>query len=237
MKKLYITFGLLSLITTAMVSCADDDTSAPAAPGDHSYVQEFDSVTAAFRQGWSVVNRSRPLGTISWTQFQSYYENKKGTGIIGFNPHSANYSGTDFLATGYTAASAAGTTNCWLISPATMMKNGDKIIFYSAALANDERPDRLQVRLNPLNNTTNVGQDSSSVGDFQTLLLSINPNLVKTGTGAYPAAWTRYEVTVAGLPAPSERRFAFRYYVPTSGPDGDNGSFVGIDSVAFVSSR
>jgi hypothetical protein len=73
------------------------------------------------------------------------------------------------------------------------------------------------------------------VGNFTDLLIDINPNLVKSGTGAYPATWTKYTLMVRNIPQPEPRRFAFRYFVPNGGTTGPNSEAIGIDSVAFVS--
>lgn len=56
--------------------------------------------------------------------------------------------------------------------------------------------------------STNAGTTETSVGDFSTLLLDINPTLVPSG---YPNAWTQYTVTISGVPTPTSGRLAFRY--------------------------
>lgn len=82
-------------------------------------------------------------------------------------------------------------------------------------------------------NTTNVGATNASIGDFTTLLLTINPTLTTTG---YPAVWTEYTITVSGLAAPTPAgRFAFRYWVTNGGPLGANSDYIGIDNVTFTS--
>lgn len=118
----------------------------------------------------------------------------------------------------------------------------------------------LEVCINRKNEGTNVGATldprdpafnyTADRGDFE-LVHSINPpvyNLVDdwfdyaTSTDdptafnpkAYPANWTRFEITLAGFTKPAKGRFAFRYYTLDAGSTG-NGSAVGIDSVAFVS--
>jgi hypothetical protein len=78
--------------------------------------------------------------------------------------------------------------------------------------------------------STNVGS-GSAVGDFSTLLLSINPALVQN---IYPTSWTLYTVTVSGLSAPVSGRFAFRYFVTDGGNSGTNSDFIGIDQVRYT---
>jgi hypothetical protein len=69
------------------------------------------------------------------------------------------------------------------------------------------------------------------VGDFQTLLLDINPTYTLTG---YPNAWTQFTVTVSGLGSPTTGRMAFRYFVENGGPDGAISDYIGIDAVQYT---
>src|SRR5262249_25704367 len=69
---------------------------------------------------------------------------------------------------------------------------------------------------------------SNSVGDFTTLLLSINPTL---DPYVYPLSWTQYTATLSGLSDTVDGRLAFRYFVTDSGPHGVNGNYIAIDTV------
>ncbi len=243
-KKIFIPFLSASLITGFIIiaSCKKEDTPA-AAPKDYSFVQEFDSMEAMLKQGWVVRNNSRPLGTTVWSTGAFAYDAKKGpSGYPGAN---TSHSGTDYALCAYTTQGdpvprnpgngQIGRASCWMISPAVPMKNGDKIIFYSRTLASPATyVDRMEFRINYNNASVEVGNDSSAVGDFTTLAVSINPGL--TGSG-YPAEWTKYEVNVTGSNVPKMGRFAFRYYTPDSGPGGSNGQGVGVDAVEFISKR
>ncbi|HEY0680356.1 MAG TPA: choice-of-anchor J domain-containing protein, partial [Chitinophagaceae bacterium] len=62
--------------------------------------------------------------------------------------------------------------------------------------------------------------------------LEINAGMTLSG---YPINWTKYTLTLSGLTGSVNGRFAFRYFVPDSGPSGSNADMIGIDSVAFVS--
>src|SRR5262249_12598695 len=73
-----------------------------------------------------------------------------------------------------------------------------------------------------------VGTTDMSVGDFTTLLLSINPNL---DPGGYPTDWTQYSVVLSGLPGLTTGRFAFRYFVTDGGIGGNNSNSIGVDLV------
>jgi hypothetical protein len=232
-NKYILGIALLGIVTFSACDTNDEVVAIPA-PVDASWVQEFDSIKAAQRQGWVTVNNSKPIGVETWNQAYAYYESKKGFNNGILNPQSYLYSGQDFILATSNSGYDVATISNWLISPKTVMKDGDQIIFYTGSQVGTGVADRLQVRLNVVNNSDNVGSDSSSVGDFRTLLLDINPTLSKTG---YPTKWTKYVLRLSGLPAPAERRFAFRYYVNNGGPGGANSLGIGIDSVAFVSAK
>ncbi len=244
-KYSFVTFFLsLALFAVVLIqACKKDEAPAPAAP-DYSWVEEFDTLANAINDGWGVINNSRPIGTDSWVQGQYLIDNKGKLG--GYSPASYSYSGQDFALCTFNANSGAGIISCWLITPVTTMKNGDIIRFYTRTLAEPATyPDRLQVRLNPNSASVNVGSgplaDNTvglATGDFSTLLLDINPNLVLSGADAYPGTgWKQYTLTLSGLPPTLvKRRFAFRYFIPIdAGATGSNGQGVGIDKVEFIS--
>lgn len=161
---------------------------------------------------------------------------------------------------GYVATSIAGSSvintgfsrfdiSNWLVSPETMIQNGDKIIFY----AYSKGLSRLQVWANP-SNSLNVGNSISNTGDFTLKLLDINPTYARKETNpanAFPTAWTRFEAVIQGLQQPISGRFAFRYYmqnqtpVTSTSPDPADyvitvyneihKSVIGIDEVTFKS--
>ena len=126
----------------------------------------------------------------------------------------------------------------WLITPITKMKNGDQLVFYSRAHVDDgtfsgkDGNDRMQVRASYTSTGTDVGNDWTTVGNFTTLLLDINSSL---SLGGYPEIWTKYTLTLSGITGTVNGRFAFRYYVPQGGPDGNNASLIGVDEVQFIS--
>jgi hypothetical protein len=99
----------------------------------------------------------------------------------------------------------------WLISPETLLQNGDKIIFYtySKGLC------RLQLWLNT-SNTLNVGSGSFGNGDFNIKLLDIDSVYARVETNpsvAFPTEWTRFEAEVTGLKKAVKGRFAFRHFL------------------------
>ena len=165
--------------------------------------------------GWVVSNKSAVIGPSSW---------QSGSASSVFPPQSG---------TGFAAVDADSTTDMhdisnWLITPEVSFNAGDTLSFYTRTAAPVAFADRLEVRLSSNGSSTNVGVGASGVGDFSTLLTSINPNLTLVG---YPTSWTQYTVA---MPSSGSGRIAFRYNVTNGGPAGDNSNFIGIDSVSLV---
>jgi hypothetical protein len=101
--------------------------------------------------------------------------------------------------------------------------NGEALTFYTRTSGFYE--DNLEVRLSANGTSGNVGGTDSSLGDFTTLLASINPLL----DSSYPTDWTAFSVTFSGVVDGTQGRFAFRYAVPNNAINGD---YIGIDSVS-----
>ncbi|MCX8020492.1 MAG: T9SS type A sorting domain-containing protein [Chitinophagaceae bacterium] len=172
--------------------------------------------------GWASQNRSQPLGTTDWFQgVPSIFPSQSGAPNAYI---AANWQNTD--------PNGVGTISNWLFTPTVTIKNGDFLTFWTRTVSPAQYPDRLEVRMSTNGSSTNVGTTATSVGDFTTLLLTINPNLTTTG---YPTSWTQYTVTVSGLSGPVTGRFAFRYFVTNGGGLGANSDYIGIDEVSFTS--
>lgn len=174
---------------------------------------------------WLVRNQSSPVGTNTncWNQF---------TSSTPWTPHTGNgQTGANFNCT-----SGAGEISGWLITaPLSALQNGNQVSFWTRKASPDNFADRLEVRLCVDSSPDSCGAAGSSgslagdVGSFTTLLLSINPTLV---LGVYPVAFTQYTATLSGLPAgTSTGRVAFRYWVTSGGPSGDNSDLISIDDV------
>ncbi|MEO5683022.1 MAG: choice-of-anchor J domain-containing protein [Chitinophagaceae bacterium] len=241
-----------SFIAVVFLSCGDDKylTVAPPPP-DVSFTQEFDSINAAYDKGWRYYNVSSPKGTGFWAQ--GLFNNPVVTGFpapIPFPAWSSKGTYVGYIGADYTSTSAAsGIISNWVVSPVTLIKAGDKIVFYTRGLLlptattdSTDYANRLQVRVNTYNDGTNVGTGTDP-GDFAKLILDINPKYAfyHSTTSlfdptAYPSTWTRFEATVDNLPAPVNGRFAFRYFVEGGGSNG-LGTAVAIDSVAYISAR
>jgi len=193
------------------------------AMGQLSFSEGFDDLSTS---GWTVVNKSNPLGATMWDQ---------GNGTIGVD---AGHSGdeTSYVFDTYTATDDAGTGTIsdWLISPATTINNGDSLSLYTISYNSATYADRIEVRISP-NGGNDVGSDESSVGDFTNLVFTINPSLDNT---SYPDVavsgdtWTYFGAVVSGLSGATSCRIAIRYYITDGGGTGSNGSSVGIDDVS-----
>ena len=227
------------LAVLVFYSCKDDSYLAKIPPvADQSFVEEFDTASAALSRDWHFINASDPKGSSVWQNggsippfFGAYSNNGSNAGFIG----------VDYLST----SAEQGVISNWLVSPPVIMQNGDKIIFYTRALQfpdgsgdTTDYGNSLQVRINTLNDNLDVGQGFSD-GSFTQGLLVINSGLAYSSVlnpnpNAYPSQWTRFEATIFGLNGPVKGRFAFRYLVIDGGSNG-NGSGVGIDSVAYKS--
>ena len=70
-----------------------------------------------------------------------------------------------------------------------------------------------------------MGATDGSVGDFTTLLLTVNPSFA----GGYPEDWTPFSASLSGLGGPATGRYAFRYFVPNTDTNAD---YIGIDTSA-----
>ncbi len=144
------------------------------------------------------------------------------------------YEGAGFAITNYTSVgSGSGTISNWLITPEiTGLSNGDTFSFYTTTTPESEFPDRLEFRLSTNGASVNVGTSTTSVGDFTTVLASVNPTLA---VGGYPESWTKVTATLSGLSGPIDGRVALRYFVTSGGPSGANSNIIGVDAFSYDS--
>ena len=191
-----------------------------------SYTQNFDDITTLAGDGWVIQNNSAPVGSLGWFQGTATTATPSPGPFNSYNGANNSYIAANFNSTGNT-----GTISNWLITPNRTLRNGDVFTFYTRKSSPDMYVDRLEVRLSTNGTSTNVGAGATAVGDFTTLLLSINPTLV---ANIYPQVWTQYTITVSGLPAPTSGRIAFRYFVTGAGALGTNSDYIGIDNVVYT---
>lgn len=193
-----------------------------------AFSESFEDITTLPGKGWFLVNNSSPLGSTAWFQGTNLSANGP---FDSYNGAANAYIGANFNNT----TGSTGIINSWLVTPNRVFRNGDVLSFYTRKPATPsggtDYPDRLEVRLSTNGASTNVGTPGNNVGDFTTLLMSVNPTLIG---GGYPFIWTKYTVTISGLPAPTSGRIAFRYFVTAAGPSGFNSDYIGIDQVDYT---
>jgi hypothetical protein len=182
-----------------------------------SFSEGFD-VAVPLPTGWVSSNQSTTIGTTGWFQGGTTWAAQAGAATSWIGANFNNTTGSDDI-------------NNWLLTPSRTFKNGDVIKFWTRTATTSNFPDRLEVRLSLNGTSTNVGVGPAAVGDFTTVLLSINPTLT---IGGYPNAWTEQTITLSGIPAPTAGRIAFRYWVTFAGPLGDNGNIIGIDTFSYT---
>ncbi|HKP54867.1 MAG TPA: choice-of-anchor J domain-containing protein [Chloroflexia bacterium] len=181
-----------------------------------------ESFTVAPPAGWPTQNNSHPAGTGGgWSQGDS----------TTFSAHSG--APNSYAAANFNSGLGIATISNWMLTPHVALANGNIFTFWTRTVAASEYPDRLQVRLSTAGASTNVGTSATSVGDFTTLLLDINPSYSFNG---YPSVWTQYTITLSGIPAGATGRIAFRYFVEDGGPDGSNSDYIGIDTITYTGS-
>jgi hypothetical protein len=175
--------------------------------------ENFDNVANLVPSGWSIVNNSSPAGTTDWYQ---------GNPAV-FNAQSG--APNAYVAANFEAAAFGGNISDWLISPTLTFNNTDVISFWARTENGAIFADRLELRLSLNGSSTNVGSTDASVGDFSTVLASINPAVTP---GGFPENWALFQATISGLGGATDGRFAFRYTVPDTSVNGD---YIGIDTV------
>jgi hypothetical protein len=175
----------------------------------------FDVVVPA---GWQAINNSAVVGPT--TVFQG------NTDVFNSQAGAPDA----YAAMNFNATTGANDISVWLITPMRIgLQNGDSWSFWTRTVDAPEFPDRLEFRVST-NGGCNPGTTSSSVGDFTTLLVTVNPTLTVSG---YPIVWTQFQGVLAGLGGPSNGCFAFRYAVPNGGPTGTNSDYIGVDSFVY----
>lgn len=207
--KLYINSKLFLLIGAFLLS----------SKANAQITENFDDIATLAGSGWVMQNNSSPLGLTDWFQGNA-------TAFAAYNGAGDSYIGANFNNT-----SGVGTISNWLLTPNLTLKNGDVITFYTRTTIDNMWADNLQVRMSTNGASTNVGTGATTVGDFSTLLLEINPTLALS---TYPMTWTQYSVTISGLTAPTSGRLAFRYFVTNGGPSGANSDYIGIDAFVYT---
>ncbi|WP_165700183.1 cell wall-binding repeat-containing protein [Ornithinimicrobium ciconiae] len=186
-----------------------------------SLTEGFDDVNTLPADGWAIKNNSEPVGATTWFQ---------GNAAEVFPSHEG--APEAYVGANYNNAGASpGNISNWLMTPELDLVNGSEFSFWTRTVANPaDFVDRMEVRLSTSGASTNVGTGYDGVGDFDTVLASVNPDLTATG---YPGEWTEYTVSIEGLDEATTGRIGFHYWVPAGGPLGNNSNFIGVDTVSY----
>ena len=187
-----------------------------------SFTEGFDDITTLAGNGWAQVNNSDSAANAPWFQGNA--------SVFPANSGATNsYIATNFARSSGTVGNE--TLSVWLITPELLLQTGDTFSFLTRTTTGNPFPDRIEVRMSLAGASTNVGANSSSVGDFTTLLATVNPNLT---VGGYPETWTQITVNVTGLTLGTHGRFAIRYFVTDGGPNGANSNYIGVDDASYT---
>jgi hypothetical protein len=134
-----------------------------------------------------------------------------------------------YIAANFNNADFGGSISNWLISPTLNLFDGETLSFFTRTDF-AQFADRLEIRLSLNGDSMNVGNTVDSVGDFTTLVTSINAGLDPLG---YPTDWTMFTATFSGITpgVGTLGRFAFRYTVPDTRV---NGNYIGLDTLTLT---
>lgn len=202
----------MRLLSTLVVATLSTVLRCPAA-----LIENFDNIGSLANAGWVFTNNSAPVGSTGWFQGNPSV-------LPAFQGNTNSYIAANFL-----AATPGGNVSLWLTTPELLLNNSDVISFYTRTEQMALPGDRLELRLSTAGSSTNTGSSATSVGDFTSVLLSVNPG----GGGGYPQNWAPFSINVTGLSGPVFGRLAFRYAVTDTSSFGD---YIGIDSFSATSS-
>lgn len=177
----------------------------------------FDDITTLAGGGWVAINNSAPAGTTGWFQ--------GNTGVFDAQSGPAG----SYIAANFLNAAPGGDISNWLLSPVMILDQYTRVSFHTRTQDPAVFADSLELRISTNGSSTDVGATAASVGDFSTLILSVNPMLNPAG---YPNSWTQFTATLSSLGSPVSGRIAIRYVVPDT---DNNGDYIGIDTFSVAS--
>lgn len=190
-------------------------------PTTFALLEDFNDISLLSGLGWTLQNSSVAVGSTSWFQGNA---TTAGGPFDSYNGAANAYIGANYNNTG-----SVGTISNWLLTPEIDFGDEAMLEFYTRKPSPDNYADRLEVRV--CSTLPCDAPGAGSTAGFDSLLLSINPNLT---SGVYPTTWTRFQVTNAsGIPRSGRGRIAFRYFVTSGGLSGTNSDYIGIDAVRY----
>ena len=224
-----IGFAIAGLISTETCIDASIINSQPTASqqGFDTYTVPGDSLPT----GWSAVTTgSTGVYNPFVTPGQPYDATVQPYGFDAQSGPATSYAGFSWAA-GYDGSSWSF-INTWLLSDSQTLNNGDVVSFWAREQSTASTTNRLEVRLSTNGDSAYIGQsgDPNGVGDFSTLLTSINPTLTVDG---FPDQWTQFTATVSGLNGPTTGRIGFRYNLSNQELVGGSGGYIGVDTFSI----
>ena len=207
MKKIYLASSIIFVCSVSSVRAQVP-----------SLNENFD----IFPSSWTVINQSDPVGAFAW------YKPVSADEFTAHSGDAVSMAVADFQSI---EDNNSGTISTWLITPELNLANDATLTFWTRTATASPYPDRLEVRLSTNGPSLNVGTSAVTVGDFTTLLTSINQDLV---IGGYPETWTQYTITLSGITTGQTGRVAFRYFVTDGGSNGYSSYYIGLDDVSFT---
>jgi hypothetical protein len=188
--------------------------------------QGFEVVTPAGMPGWKFSNQSTSASANLWRQ---------GSGTATGNGPAPDGAATAYAVANYTdtssTAASGATISNWLVTPVLAFNGATHTLTFKTRTGTAASfADRLEVRLSSATNGT--GTLPTDVGDFTTVLTTINPNQL-AGIANYPDTWTTYSVSIPGASVPADGYVAFRYFVTNAGVNGANSNIIGLDTVSI----
>ena len=185
----------------------------------NTYTEEFAQHTNVMEiKGWVFKNHSSDPNIEGW--HKDYTPDAKSPNVSVLSP--AYSDNNDPHAFAYVQGAWTQTIDIWMLTPPVELKNGDKISFYTkTAQQSPDSINLLEIRLNPSDTSSDIGNQPKEIGKFSVLLGKVFED--------YPKIWTKKEFIVSGLNGTIRSRIALRYYIPHVSTPGA----IGIDVLKF----
>lgn len=190
----------------------------------NSFTEDFDVFASLNERGWVFKNNSTNKNIRGWGD--GYFDSKSGPSGPPISPAYSFRTYEHEFAYAGRLAGPQQYINMWMFTPPIEIKNDDVISFFTRADTSSTSVNRLQVRLNTVDTSSNVGGNAEDVGRFTLLLADVNASMSPSG---YPRTWSKVEHVISGVAGTIKSRVAFRYYVPATTAEGG----VGVDLFTF----
>jgi hypothetical protein len=246
LKSLYFQDNSSQSPATATLAIESASPEVTLTPQISTLSEGFEDINTLAQKGWAFANNSSPppattTATANWLQGNS--------GSFGYFDQASPTSSNAYIATdiGSTAAiTAPGQVSQWLLTPVLQFAAGGTFSFFTRTTNGNNRAELLEV-------LASTNGDSTSIGDFKNLLLTLGS---ATDPTVYPGAvaasnsWIQFRsgttstygsgafsATFANLPTSGTGRLAFRWSGTNAGLAPDPAQTptnlnIGIDTVS-----